>query len=199
VPEKRAASSHVLRRLTLGSGPLKRTSDRLQFLGRVLLAFSLVMAIPPALAVATVTHSQGRAEAAVQALERRQVRAMLQGDAVAEYDAAGNALGSARAVVVWTAPAGTERTGTVDVPLDAKAGSTVPVWMDRHGDLSRPPVGEGDVIARTIGNALLTYLCIAALVCAGYYGFRKALDRSRLRRWARDWVAVEPVWRREIF
>jgi hypothetical protein len=123
---------------------------------------------------------------------------MLEEDAVAEYDAAGNALGTGRAMVVWTGPPGIERTGTVAVPADAEAGATVLMWVDGHGDLARPPVGDGDVLARTIGNGLLTYLCIGSLACVGYFGFRWALDRSRLRRWATDWAAVEPVWRRDL-
>jgi hypothetical protein len=198
VPEKRATSSHGIRRFTLGSGPLKRNSDRLQFLARVLVLCSLVMAVPPALAVATVTHSRARAEAATQAEERQQVRAVLQEDAVPERDGSGNPLGTAGATVLWTGPSGLERKGRVDVPVDAEAGSSVPVWVDRQGDQVRKPLDRGDVMTRTVAQAILTYVWIVSLVCAGYLGLRKALDRSRLRRWAVDWAAVEPLWRREL-
>jgi hypothetical protein len=198
VPEKRATSSQVLRRFTLGSGPLKRTSDRLQFLARVLLACALVLALPVALTVATVTHSRVRSEATAQAVERHQVRAMLQEDAVEDSSDGGNALARSRAMAVWTGPPGMERTGLVGVPTGAEAGSTVSIWVDEHGDHVRPPLDDRDVVAQTVGTALLTYLCIALVVWAGYFGFRRALDRSRLRRWATDWAAVEPLWRREL-
>jgi hypothetical protein len=198
VPEKRATSSHGIRRFTLGSGPLKRNSDRLQFLARVLVLCSLVMAVPATLAVATVTHSRARAEATTEAEERQQVRATLQEDAAPEHDGSGNALGTAGATVVWTAPSGSERKGRVDVPVGAKAGTSVPIWVDRKGDQVRQPLNDGDVVTRTVAQALFTYVWIVALVCAGYFGFRRALDRSRLRRWATDWAAVEPLWRREV-
>lgn len=198
MPEKRATPSHGIRRFTLGSGPLKRKSDRLQFLARVLLLCSLVLAAPPALAVATVTHSRARAEATLEAEERQQVRATLQQDATPEHDGYGNALGTAGAAVVWTASAGMERKGRVDVPVGARAGTSVPIWVDRRGDQVPQPLDDGDVVRRTVGQGLFTYMWIVALVCAGYFGFRTALDRSRLRRWATDWAAVEPLWRREV-
>jgi len=198
VPEKRATSSHGIRRFTLGSGPLKRKSDRLQFLARVVVLCSLVMAVPPALAVATVTHSRAQAEATTETEERQQVRATLQQDAAPEHDDYGNALGTAGATVVWTAPSGMERKGRVDVPVSARAGSGVPIWVDRQGDQVPQPLDDGDVARRTVGQALFTYVWIVGLVSAGYFGFRTALDRSRLRRWATDWAAVEPLWRREV-
>ena len=198
MPEKRATSSHGIRRFTLGSGPLKRNSDRLQFLARLLVLCSLVMAVPPALAVATVTHSRARAEATTEAEERHQVRATLQQDASPEHDSAGNALETAGATIVWTAPSGMQRKGRVDVPVGTEAGTSVPIWVDRQGAQVPQPLDDGDVVTRTVAQALLTYVEIVALVCAGYVGFRWALDRSRLRRWATDWAAVEPLWRREV-
>jgi hypothetical protein len=198
VPEKRATSSHGIKRFTLGSGPLKRNSDRLQFLARVLVLCSLVMAVPPALAVATVTHSRARVEATTEAEERQQVRATLQEDAAPEFDDSGNVLGTAGATVVWTVPSGMERKGRIDVPVGARAGASLPIWVDRKGDQVQQPLDDGDVVTRTVAQALFTYVWIMALVCAAYVTFRMALDRSRLRRWATDWAAVEPQWRREM-
>ena len=45
----------TLRRLTLGSGPMKRVSDRLEFLSRVLLAAAVLVSVAIALADATAT------------------------------------------------------------------------------------------------------------------------------------------------
>lgn len=66
----RPTGGYLLRRLTLGSGPLKRGSDRLEFLARVLLVCCLVTAIPIALAVGTATHTRAQALADAQAVER---------------------------------------------------------------------------------------------------------------------------------
>ncbi|MFP5370397.1 MAG: hypothetical protein ACLGI3_06575, partial [Actinomycetes bacterium] len=45
------AARRVIRRLALGSGPLKRTSDRIEVLSRLLLVVGLVMAPPVAVTV----------------------------------------------------------------------------------------------------------------------------------------------------
>ena len=194
----RSTTGNVLRRFTLGSGPLKRGSDRVQFLARVLLACSLLTALPIALAVATATHTQAQAEAAVQLAERHQVDATLTEDAPLVRGSSETAPPSPRAAVVWTRPGGLEGEDRVIVPVGAKAGSTVRIWVDREGERTLPPLTDGDVTARSIANALLTYLIIALLACGTYFLFRRALDRTRMRRWESDWAVVEPVWTRSV-
>src|SRR5215204_3055266 len=94
------------RRLALGAGPLKRSSDRLQFLARVLLGCSLLTALPIALAVGTATHSGAQAEATAQAAERHEVDATLTEDAPPVSDSYEVAPAKSRAAVVWTGPSG---------------------------------------------------------------------------------------------
>jgi len=198
VPHDRPTAGQAIRRFTLGSGPLKRTSDRLQYLARVLLAGVLVTAPAVALAVATASYTQGRSEVAAQAVEREQVVAELLDDAVAQQGGAEGAPPGARATAVWTAPSGVERTAAISVPARATAGSTVTIWVDQNGDRTNRPLSTGDVVARTFGIAVLTYLGIALLAAGVYLLFRRQLDRSRSRRWGTEWAEVEPVWTRKV-
>jgi hypothetical protein len=70
-----------LLRITLGSGPLTRASDRLQALARVVVLLALLAAVPVAATVATATYSNGIAAADAEADSRHQVRARLLVDA----------------------------------------------------------------------------------------------------------------------
>jgi hypothetical protein len=186
----------TLRRLTLGSGPMKRVSDRLEFLSRVLLVAALLISVAIALAVATATYSVGRAEVTTQAAERSQVEARLKEDASPVGSETGADVG--RASAVWTASSGVEHSGQVPARVGAEAGSSVVIWVDRDGERTTRPLGAGDVVTRSVGAAVLTYLGIAALAVGAHLLVRRLLDRSRSRRWAAEWALVGPVWSRRV-
>jgi Flp pilus assembly protein TadB len=192
MPRHTPAAGHALRRLTLGSGPLKRTSDRLEAFARILLGFVLLLAIAVALAVATATYTQRRSEATAQAADRQRVMAELLEDASAP--ASGDVAYVRQASAVWTAPSGDEHQEVITVSPGARAGSTLFIWVDRSGDRTSPPMGDGDVAAPAVGHALLTYLGISVVAVGAYRFFRSLLERSRARRWGTEWEAVEPVW-----
>ena len=194
MPRKTPATGHGLRRFTLGSGPLKRTSDRLEVLGRILLGFILLMAIPVALTVGTATYTQRRSEATAQVADRHRVSAELMENASLPTTASERDADVGRAPVVWTAPSGVERRAVISVPIRAKAGSSLSIWVDREGDRTSQPLGDTDVATVTIGYALLTFVGICVVAVVAYLLFRRLLDRSRARRWATEWAAVEPVW-----
>jgi hypothetical protein len=190
------SSGRAFRRLTLGSGPLKRTSDRLEFLSRVALVLVLLTGVAIALAVATATYSLGQAEVTTQTAERSQVEARLQEDASPTGE--GTVADVGRASAVWTTPSGLERTGRVPVRMGLEAGSTVVIWVDQDGDRTTRPLTTGDVAGRAFGVAALTYLGIAACAVGAHVGVRRMLDRSRSRRWAAEWALVGPVWSRRV-
>jgi hypothetical protein len=194
MPENSSTAQRLLRRFGLGAGPLKRGSDRLQVLARVLLVITLLTAVPIALAVVTAAHSQGQAVAAAEAADRHQVTAMLLDDAALPADAGIADPGTMTATVSWTGPSGNARKGVVAVPREARAGSTVTIWIGRDGDVARRPASPSDVAAEATGLGLVILMAISLVATLAYLAFRKLLDRSRLRRWAAEWAVVEPVW-----
>jgi hypothetical protein len=189
VPRNRP-TTHTIRRFTLGSGPLKRTSDRLEYLARVLLVCVLLMATAIALAVATTTYTRSRAEATAQTADRHRVPAQLLEDPSAPRDESD----VGRASAVWTEPSGVERKEVISVSRRVKAGSTVAMWVDREGDRTTRPLSDGDVVTVTVVFATLTYIAISMVAFGAYRSFRGLLDRSRSRRWAAEWAVVEPRW-----
>ena len=188
----RHAGGQVIRRFTLGSGPLKRTSDRLELLARILLTTVLLSAVAIALAVATASYTQARSEAEAQAAERQQVIAELVEDASVPQGGAADAPSVGRATASWTGPSGVLDEEAIPVAVQAKAGSTHTIWIDRNGYRTTRPLSDADVAGRTVGVAVLTYLGISLAAIGAYLLFRRELDRSRSRRWAAEWAAVEP-------
>jgi hypothetical protein len=196
VPSNRPTTGQVLRRFTLGSGPLKRTSDRLQFLARVLLACSLLAAAPISLTVATVAYTEARDEAATEVADRHPVPARLLADAPLPAGDARDSDARTAGNAVWTDPDGAEHRGTVVVPVGTRAGQTVSVWYDGNGRRTHAPMTAGDVTGRAAGQGSGTFVILCVVAWGAYLWLRLLLDRSRARRWAADWASIEPVWTR---
>ena len=196
MPEPSGTARRLFRRFVLGSGPLKRGTDRLQLAARLLLVLTVVTAIPIALAVLTASYSQGRAVAAAEAAERHQVTATLLADATASTDSAASE--AATAPVTWTLSSGAVSEGVLAVPQGATAGSPVRIWIDDSGAVTRRPATSGDAAAQAFGLGLLTLMAISLAATTAYLLFRTVQERGRSRRWAEDWALVEPVWTRKV-
>jgi hypothetical protein len=196
MPETSGTARRLFRRFVLGSGPLKRGTDRLQLAARILLVVTMITAIPIALAVVTASYSQGKAVAATQAAERHRVTATLLADAAASRDATNPE--AATATVTWTLPSGAAQEDVLNVPRGAKVGSTVHIWIDGAGDVTRRPATSADAAAQAFGLGLLTLIALWLAETTTFLLVRKLQDRARLRRWAADWAVVEPVWTRKV-
>jgi hypothetical protein len=193
VARQRPPVRRAIRRLTLASRPLRRGSDRLEAVARVLVVAVLLTAVAVALAVATATYTQGQSEVVSQATDRHQVSALLLEDASAPAGS-GAVADIGRASAVWTTPTGAERSGPVPTPVGARAGSTVVIWVDRHGDRTTRPLTPADVVARAVVAGVLTFALSSSLTVGGYLVLRWQLDRNRARRWETEWAEVEPRW-----
>ena len=191
-PVTGGVTGRVVRRLTLGSGPLKRTSDRIEVLSRLMLAILLVLAAPVALAAVTATATDLRATAQQQSASRNQAVAVLLEDAVSRTLARSGTTTGADAA--WTAPDGTPRHGMVPARPAMRAGDSVPVWIDEGGALTSAPPTKRDLIAGTTIAGGGTFVVIVAAAAAGHALTCWALNRHRDRRWAADWAAIEPTW-----
>jgi hypothetical protein len=189
----------VARRFTLGSGPLKRGSDRVQMVARLLVVLAFLAAPPLAVLAATRTATHLEHLAAEQAADRYQASAVLLEDAstdgvVAAPSSHSSGPISRQARARWSTTTGQECTGTVLAPAGAPAGTAVPVWADRRCTLTRPPLTPVDIpgtatamaLLPLLGTPVVTWVCYA-LLCA-------ALDARRDRRWTEEWAAVEPDW-----
>src|SRR3954466_15467577 len=193
MPDNSRSVQRLLRWFALGSGPLKRGSDRLQVLARVLLGITVLTALPFPLAVVTASYSQGKIVAAAAAAERHRTTATLLTDAVTSDDTSIANPDAMESTVTWTGPSGTAHKAVLDVPPAAKAGSTVTIWIDRAGHATRRPATHGDVAAAAPGLALAPPVARGLVAPVASLAGRMLLDRARRRGWAPDWPVDEPV------
>jgi hypothetical protein len=194
VSENPRTTRSLWHKFTLGSGPLKRSADRIQVLARVLLVLAVLMAVPIALAVATATDSSLQNMADTQAATRHEVSATLVEDPVAPpVSDAQNPVLTARVEATWSGATGL-RHGVVRAPVTSTAGSTVDIWVDDSGALAAAPMAGSQIVGQALLASLATFTGISAAAGLGYLTICRLLERGRMRRWGHDWSVVEPVW-----
>ena len=177
-----------------GSAPLKRGTDRMQLLSRVLLVMIVLVAVPTALWLGHTTHERLAAEAARQAAVRDQVQAVVLQDtepASAEPGAPAAVLTPAR----WSTVDGRSLTGDVLVPLGTRAGKRVPVWVTDDGRLTNAPI---DPAEGSLWAGVLTFIAMVLTAWGVHAAVVRLLDRHRARQWAADWAVVSPIWRGQL-
>ena len=186
------AVSRALRRLLLGSGPLKRRSDRVEMVSRLVLTLVLVLAVPVALAVGTVARGDAADVAAAQAASRTQVTAVLIEDTV---DVTLGAAGDRQYTLArWTAADGRTGEARVAAPVGSTAGQEVRAWIDADGRVTRGPMSGSEMTDRAMVHGALAFLVLSALALGGHGAVCLVLARSRSRQWDTGWTAVEPLW-----
>ena len=187
-----------LRRFTLGSGPLKRRSDRVQVIGRLVVVLSFLLAPPLAVAAATAAAGDLQKVAAAEAADRSRTRAVLVEDAPGPprggSDYADGAYITVGARAVWPLPGGGSREGLVAVPPRTAVGTGVRVWVDHEGTLTGAPLNRAGIPSSAAAIGVLPLLGVPLATWALYSVLCCALDAHRERRWAQDWAAVEPDW-----
>ena len=168
----------AVRWFTCGSGPLKRGTDRLQLLSRLLLLVVVLVAAPTALWLGHRTHERLAAEAARQAAVREQVQAMVLEDTGPAFPGPG-----ARSAVLipahWSTDDGEPRTGDVLVPSGTRAGEQVTVWVTDDGRLTSAPIDPSDGSLRV---GVLTFIALVLAACGVHAAVVVLLDRHRARQ-----------------
>jgi hypothetical protein len=94
----------------------------------------------------------------------------------------------------WTAADGSVRTGAILVSTSAAAGTVVPVWTDRAGNLVDPPRGHDQTVMRGSAAAMVAGLGLVMLLVGVRAAARRALDRRRMAAWDAEWSHVAARW-----
>jgi hypothetical protein len=200
IPSSWTAS--LARRLGLDGNPLRRGTDRAEAWIRIALVLAFLIGAPLAgwgagrwaEAVApTAAHAQLAGEHRVPATLLRGVPGDSDGPGGSGYDGVAQ-LGWAKAR--WAVPGGSVRTGYVEAPAGSRAGSTVPVWLDRSGKPIAPPLPSSQIQAWVLMTTALAPAVLALLLLAAMGLLARILERRRLAGWQHAWSAVEPQWTR---
>lgn len=186
----------LVARVILGRerNPLLRRVDRIETAVMAALVVAFLAAAPLASIYAgRLADTQGlREQRAEQAWQ--QEPATLQQSASAGLIGLDGAWSTAWVNARWPAPSGGHRTGRIAMPLNARKGEVVTVWVTPTGELTRPRLTGADVRDRIGFAVLLATLSVAAVELLIAVAIRAALSRRRLAGWENAWRAVEPKW-----
>ncbi|MFI9592828.1 hypothetical protein [Nonomuraea sp. NPDC052265] len=177
--------------------PLRRRSDRLESVAVLVTALVVLAGVWPAILAGRLAYGGALQEESAHAAGRHQVRATLLADA----PAAGVALTEMpvreqQVMARWTTPSGAARSGPVPVPGAAKAGSTVPLWIDADGRPAPPPADRTVLRTRGVVTGVLLMSAIVLTALGGFAGFRWWTDRRRYQEWEVQWARADEEWGR---
>ena len=188
--------ARMARWLGFDRNPLRRGTDRVEAVLRLVLVILLVVVIPAAaVAAGRWADRQALRQAQAERTADHQVTAVLLENAPATgapdpYTSVQTAWVRAR----WQPPGQPPRIGEVMAVVGARQGSTVRTWTDRSGAVADPPM-EHRVIAGYICFAVMITCVLSWLVLlAAVLLVRRVLDRRRLNAWEAEWRAGGPLW-----
>jgi hypothetical protein len=157
----------------------------------------LLASLWPAVVASRVVYQRGVMAERVEPGVRRPVTAVVLEDAgsTTAVSSQGAILGI-KAKARWTMPDGGQRTAVISVPAQAKAGSTLEMWIDSSGRPTAPPRTHPQTVADSVvagfgvmAGATGVLLLMLSLV-------RWTLDRRRYAEWDKAWTAAHDRWRR---
>jgi hypothetical protein len=185
----------MARWLGFDRNPLRRGTDRVEAVLRLVLIILLVAVIPAAaVAAGRWADHQALHRAQLERATDRLVTAVLLENAPASgvpdpYTFVQTAWVRAR----WQPPGQPPRTGEVLAPAGARQGSTVRTWIDRSGAVTDPPA-DHRVIVGWVFVAVMAACQLWLVLLAAVLLVRRALDRRRLNAWEAEWRASGPLW-----
>jgi hypothetical protein len=175
--------------------PLWRRVDRAEALGRITLIAVVLVAcgvLVPLIGRWTDTTDLRQAHAEQQSW--RPVAATLEQSASQSIDSA--EWNVAWVEADWQLPGGQRRSGAVAVPLNARAGQHVRIWIDAAGQEVSQPLTTASVREQVIFTVLSLLLAIAVAAGAAAAAGRLFFDRRRMANWQREWDMIGPSWSR---
>ncbi len=194
--DHRPAGSRLARQFGFDGNPLRRGTDRVEAVLRLILVILFVAAVPAAaVAVGRQADHLTLDRAQAQRSANHLVTAVLLRDAPATgtpdpYSSVEGSWVPAR----WQRAGGPARTGLVFAVAGARKGSTVRVWTDPAGAITRPPLGHREVVGDVCLAVIATCLVSGLVLLAAWTLGRRALDRRRLSAWEAEWRASGPLW-----
>ena len=188
--------ARLARWLGFDRNPLRRGTDRVEGVLRLVMIILAVLAVPAAsVAAGRWADHYALHWAQVQRTVDHQVTAVLLRDAPAigtpdPYTSVQTAWVPAR----WQPPGQPPRTGEVLAVAGARKGSTVRIWINPSGAVTDPPLDHHVVAGDVVMAVMATLLLSGLLLMTAWALARRLLDRRRLRAWETEWRASGPQW-----
>jgi len=188
--------ARMARWLGFDRNPLRRGTDRVEAVLRLVLIVLLVAVIPAAAVVAgRWADHQALHRAQLERATDRLVTAVLLENAPASgvpdpYTSVQTAWVRAR----WQPPGQPPRAGEVLAVAGARRGSTVRTWIDRSGAVTAPAADHRVVVGYVFLAVMVTCELSWLVLLAAAVLVRRALNRRRLNAWEAEWRASGPLW-----
>jgi len=177
------------------NNPLRRPCDRAQavILSGLLITF-LILAPALALFAARLAYGAALHSQRAELAARHRVAAVLLTSAPAATYSGYGTLQLPEVRASWTGPDGQRRSGVIEAPGHARAGTKVMIWVDSAGGLTTPPLEPAQVTGQETLAAILAPAALGLLLlCAGSVTTH-AINRRRMTGWDEDWRATGPQW-----
>lgn len=192
-PDGRLA--RLTRWLGLDHNPLRRGTDRVEAVLRLVTVVLLVAAVPAAVVAGQWADRKALHVAQAQRAADHLVTAVLLQDAPETgipdpYTSVQTTIVPAR----WQLPGYPSRTGDVVVVPGAHKGSTVRTWVDSSGVRADPPMQHRDIVGEVCIAVVLTLLASWLALLVAWAIARRVLNRRRFRAWEAEWRATGPLW-----
>ncbi|SFG88439.1 hypothetical protein SAMN05421678_109173 [Actinopolymorpha cephalotaxi] len=189
----------AIRRLGWSRNPMCRASDRVEGLLIAVTLMAALLAIPVAIGMGRGAYDDGAARSAAQQEAGHWGTAKLLESAPGSVDPGQDAPNpvTTYARARWQGPNGSWSEGDVPVRAGTDAGSTVRVWVDAAGQVTKPPLTPSQLSDKGVATAItaLMGLELGIVVCSLLA--RWSLDRRRLAAWGQEWERVAPRWSRK--
>ncbi|MDI9927201.1 MULTISPECIES: hypothetical protein [Rhodococcus] len=170
------------------SNPLMRLPDRIERAAFAVGIAVLLLLIPVAATIGSVTYSDLSLRAQQQRAEYVRVDARVVDSVRTERSETDGAVpASGTATVQWSAPDGSIRSGSAQVPSAVQIGETTPIWRDADGNRVRAPETAAGAVVNGTATAVFVWFLGAVVVGGLVYLTTRAGERSRMRQWDRDW------------
>ena len=175
--------------------PLLRHVDRIETAVMAALVVAFLAAAPLASIYAgRLADTQGLREQRAEQHMWKQEPATLRQSASAGLIGVDGEWDTAWVNATWPSPSGGHRTGQLAMPLNARKGEIVSVWVTPTGGLTHPPLTAADVRDRISFAVLMAIPGVLALELLIAVTVRVVVGRRRMAGWESAWRAVGPKW-----
>lgn len=175
---------------------LATAGDRIESAVLVLGVAVALLAVPVAGAAGSEIFAAQRERAVIEQAGRTRAEAVLAEDAPVSIASSerGGVVETVPVFARWRLPDGSVRQGYVQAHYDAKAGAAVPIWVDRDGTVSDPPLSTEGAAIDAVVLAFLLWSAAAGSMALLYLVVRFAHQRFRRRQWENEWEKISPRW-----
>ncbi|MER7620968.1 hypothetical protein [Streptomyces sp. NPDC126503] len=184
--------------------PLRRTTDLIEAWTALVALVLLCVAVPLA-GWAAGSSAQASLDRTLRAQREQRLpttaRVVRPADRPAHGPGSGDGSSEQRArrpvVARWTAPDGSERTGTVTTVRGSTApGDVLPIWTDRRGAPVAPPMRADTARAHAVIGGLMAAVLAGLAVEVARRTVVRGLTRLRFAKLDRAWAEAGPDWGR---